>query len=138
MGGLSFMSDKKKRGRPKKTVEIPVFNNNSELRDYLIQLGLEITVNLKTEALKKGNVRKPQITKAKLMEYKTTLESIKILNSLIKDKAIDDLENKFRLLEQSVFEIRTGNTSDSEIFELSDELKKEIEDFENGLKVANE
>ena len=72
------------------------------------------------------------------MEYKTTLESIRILNSLIKDKAIDDLENKFRLLEQSVFEIRTGNTSDSEIFELSDELKKEIAEFENGLKANSE
>ena len=88
--------------------------------------------------MKKGNIRKPQIKKAKLKEFEVTLQAIRLLNGILKDKAIDDLEDKYDLLK----DILEGNNlyydSDSEIFEMTPELEKEINDFENSLNAIKD
>lgn len=129
---------KRKKGRPKKKIEIPEYNSNSELRDILIAWNLELVVNLKNECLKTGNIRKPQIKKAKLKEFEVTLQAIKLLNSILKDKSIDDLESKYDLLK----DIMLGNTvysdSDNKIFEMTPQLRAEVEEFENSLNSIKE
>ncbi len=129
---------KRKKGRPKKKLEIPKYKNNAELRDILIGWNLELVVTLKNECMKKGNIRKPQIKKAKLKEFEVTLQAIRLLNGILKDKAIDDLEDKYDLLK----DILEGNNlyydSDSEIFEMTPELEKEINDFENSLNAIKD
>ena len=129
---------KRKKGRPKKKIEIPEYNSNSELRDILITWNLELVVNLKNECLKKGNIRKPQIKKAKLKEYEVTLQAIKLLNSILKDKSIDDLESKYDLLKDIMMGNNVYTHSDNAIFEMTPQLEKEINDFENSLNSIKE
>lgn len=101
----------------RKNIKIPEYNTTSELRDILIKWTLELVVNLKAECLKKGNIRKPQIKKAKLKEYEVTLQGIRQLNSIIKDKAIDELQDQYLLLRDIIREDHLEKNS--EIFELS-------------------
>lgn len=114
-------------------VKIPDFNNENELRDYLIKSTLEIVVNLKDIALKKGNVRKAPINNSKMTQYKTALESIKVLNGLIKDKQLNILVSKIDNLEKNL-QGYNGNmefSEDVDFFELSEDVKKELEKFES-------
>ena len=111
-------------------VKIPKFENENELRDYLINVTLEIVVNLKEQALKKGNVRKAPITNAKMSQYRVALESIRILNTILKDKEINQLAIKIANLEKGLITVKNNNESENELFELSPEIKKELEKFE--------
>lgn len=111
----------------KKKIEIPEFESENDLRDYLINITLEIVVNLKEQALKKGNVRKAPVTNAKMSQYRVALESIKILNSILKDKEINQLSLKIQNLEKGLIAV---NNQENELFELSPEIKKELEKFE--------
>lgn len=110
-------------------VEIPKFENENELRDYLINVTLEIVVNLKEQALKKGNVRKAPITNAKMSQYRVALESIRILNTILKDKEINQLAIKIANLEKGLIAVN-NNESENELFELSPEIKRELEKFD--------
>ena len=111
----------------KKKIEIPEFESENDLRDYLINITLEIVVNLKEQALKKGNVRKAPVTNAKMSQYRVALESIKILNSILKDKEINQLSLKIQNLVKGLIAV---NNQENELFELSTEIKKELEKFE--------
>ena len=121
-GGLMGMKKTNK-------IMIPEFKNDDEIRDYLIAITLELVVNLKENALKKGNVRKAPIVNAKNGQYRVALESIKILNSILKDKEINVLAEKLKNLEKfGVMGMDQDNNN--EFFELSPEVKKELEKLE--------
>ena len=121
-GGLMGMKKTNK-------IMIPEFKNDDEIRDYLIAITLELVVNLKENALKKGNVRKAPIVNAKNGQYRVALESIKILNSILKDKEINVLAEKLKNLEKfGVMGMDQDNNN--EFFELSPKVKKELEKLE--------
>ena len=52
---------------------------------------------------------------------------IKILNSILKDKEINQLSLKIQNLEKGLIAV---NNQENELFELSPEIKKELEKFE--------
>lgn len=90
---------KRSRGRPKKQkLEIPIFDNNAEFRQYLLDVGLAIVVEVKDQALKRGNIKKPEIARAKNSQYKVVLDAIKILDGILKNTQIDEMETKLNSL----------------------------------------
>ena len=94
---------KRKRGRPKKKPkELPVFKSDSEIRNYLIQEGLKLSLELIDLATKKNNIKKPEVARAKTQQYKTALESLKVVNTLLKDKQLTELEDKLQLMEEGI------------------------------------
>ena len=94
---------KKKRGRPKKPKpELPKFKNDRDIRKYILGIGLELSLELKEQALKKNNIKKPNVSNAKNQQYKTALSSLKIVNDILKDKQLDNLEEKIQLMEEGV------------------------------------
>jgi len=115
----------KKKNNP----SIPEFKDENELRDYLIDITLELVVNLKDTALKKGNVRKAPIVNAKNSQYRVALESIKILNTILRDKEITVLSQKIKNLEKGLLNVK-NNPDNIQEFELSDEIRDELKKFE--------
>ena len=97
--------NKKKRGRPKKQPkQLPKFKSDSDVRKYLINEGLRLSLELIELATKKNNIKKPEVARAKTQQYKTALESLKVVNTLLKDKQLTELEDKLQLMEE-------GNTA---------------------------
>lgn len=113
----------------KNNPSIPEFKDENELRDYLIDITLELVVNLKDTALKKGNVRKAPIVNAKNSQYRVALESIKILNTILRDKEITVLSQKIKNLERGLLNVK-NNPDNIQEFELSDEIRDELKKFE--------
>ena len=94
---------KRKRGRPKKEPkELPKFKSDSEVRKYLIQEGLRLALELIELATKKNNIKKPEVARAKTQQYKTALESLKVVNTLLKDKQLTEIEDKLQLMEEGI------------------------------------
>lgn len=94
---------KRKRGRPKKKPkELPKFKSDSEIRKYLIEEGLRLTLELIEVATKKNNIKKPEVARAKTQQYKTALESLKVVNTLLKDKQLTEIEDKLQLMEEGI------------------------------------
>ena len=94
---------KRGRGRPrKKPKELPKFKSDSEIRKYLIQEGLRLSLELIEVATKKNNIKKPEVARAKTQQYKTALESLKVVNTLLKDKQLTEMEDKLQLMEEGI------------------------------------
>lgn len=94
---------KRKRGRPKKEPkELPKFKSDSDVRKYLIQEGLKLSLELIEVATKKNNIKKPEVARAKTQQYKTALESLKVVNTLLKDKQLTEIEDKLQLMEEGI------------------------------------
>lgn len=94
---------KRGRGRPKKKPkELPKFKNDSEIRKYLINEGLRLSLELIEVATKKNNIKKPEVARAKTQQYKTALESLKVVNTLLKDKQLTEIEDKLQLMEEGI------------------------------------
>ena len=94
---------KRGRGRPKKKPkELPKFKSDSEIRKYLIQEGLRLALELIEVATKKNNIKKPEVARAKTQQYKTALESLKVVNTLLKDKQLTEIEDKLQLMEEGI------------------------------------
>ena len=94
---------KRKRGRPKKKPkELPKFKSDSDVRKYLIQEGLKLSLELIEVATKKNNIKKPEVARAKTQQYKTALESLKVVNTLLKDKQLTEIEDKLQLMEEGI------------------------------------
>ena len=94
---------KKKRGRPKKAkAKLPEFKNDRDIRKYILGVGLELSLELKEHAVKTNNIKNPKVTSAKTQQYKTALSSLKIVNDILKDKQLDNLEEKIQLMEEGV------------------------------------
>ena len=97
----------KKRGRPKdKPLEelLPKFNNDDEIMDYLIQESLILNALLSERAKKKNNIKSPSVARAKVYEIKTALDGLNITKSLLHEKNVISLKNKFDSFEYGLIE----------------------------------
>lgn len=104
---------KKKRGRPKKKPkELPKFKNSNEIRKYLTQQSLLLTLELIEIATKKNNIKNPSIARAKNNQYKTALEGLKTTASLLKDEQITEIEEKIKLMEEGILASTTINNNE--------------------------
>ena len=94
---------RKKRGRPKKEPkQLPKFKSDSDIRKYLIQEGLRLSLELIELATKKNNIKKPEVARAKTQQYKTALESLKVVDTLLKNKQLTEMEDKLQLMEEGI------------------------------------
>ena len=119
------MAEKRKRGRPpKKKAELPKFNNENEIREYILQCSLELALESKEVAQKKNNIKKPQVANAKNQQYKTAIQSYKVANEILKDLQINKLEEKVQLMEEGLIASTVANKS-SEV-EASEETVAKI------------
>ena len=104
---------KRKRGRPpKKKVELPKFKNEREIREYILNTSLELSLECKEIATKKNNIKKPNVANAKNQQYKTALSSLKVANDILKDLQLNKLEEKIQLMEDGL--IASTDTSEEE------------------------
>ena len=102
----------KKRGRPpKKKAELPTFNNENEIREYVLQCSLELALEVKEIANRKNNIKKPSIAKTKNQQYKTAITSLKVANEILKDLQINKLEEKVQLMEEGLIASTVANKS---------------------------
>lgn len=112
------MAQKKKRGRPpKKKAELPKFNSENEIREYILQCSLELALEVKEIASKKNNIKKPSIANAKNQQYKTALTSFKVANEILKDLQINKLEEKVQLMEEGLIASTVANKTEVEASE---------------------
>ena len=65
-------------------------------------------------------------------QYRVALESIKILNTILKDKEITQLSLKMQNLERGLLAVKNNNENDC--FELSPEIKRELEKVEIAMR----
>ena len=78
------MTNKRKKGRPKKEPKrLPIFKSDSDIRKYLINEGLRLSLELIELATKKNNIKKPAVARAKTQQYKIALESLKVVNGFV-------------------------------------------------------
>lgn len=123
--------------RPKKEkIEVPVFKSDEELREFLLDTTLELSLNLKEQALKSNNIKNPAIARAKNSQYKTFFESVKLLNQIIRDKELAKISKQLKLLDKGIFR-DVNNNVENEIFQLSDEALKELENIELMSNIEN-
>lgn len=116
---------KKKRGRPpKKKAELPKFNNENEIREYILRCSLELSLEVKEIANRKNNIKKPSIANAKNQQYKTALTSLKVANEILKDLQINKLEEKVQLMEEGLIASTVANNSTN--IEASEETTEKI------------
>ena len=116
---------KRKRGRPpKKKAELPKFNNENEIREYILQCSLELSLEVKEIANRKNNIKKPSIANAKNQQYKTALTSLKVANEILKDLQINKLEEKVQLMEEGLIASTVANNSTN--IEASEETTEKI------------
>lgn len=90
---------KEKRKAKKKPKELPIFKSDSEIRKYLIEEGLRLALELIELATKKNNIKKPEVARAKTQQYKTALESLKVVDTLLNNKQLTEMEDKLQLME---------------------------------------
>ena len=115
--------------RPKKEkISVPVFNSDEQLRQFLLEVTLELSMNLKEQALKSNNIKNPAIARAKNSQYKTFFESVKLLNQIIRDKELTKISKQLKILDKGTF--KSIANSDEEIFELSEDALRELEKIE--------
>lgn len=101
---------KRKRGRPpKKKAELPKFKNDSDIRKYIINKALELSLELVELATKKNNIKNPKVARAKTQQYKTALEGLKTVSYLLKEK--DETEEKLQLMEEGISASLTAETN---------------------------
>lgn len=133
---------KRPRGRPrKKPKELPKFKSDSEIRKYLIQEGLRLSLELIELATKKNNIKKPEVARAKTQQYKTALESLKVVNTILKDKQLTEMEDKLQLMEEGISASLVVNGSSNiepseNVLEAVEQLTKINEELA-ALKEAN-
>jgi len=119
---------KRKRGRPrKKPKEVPTFKNDSEIREFIIQQSLLLSMELIEIATKKNNIKKPAVVRAKTNQYKTALEGLRVVNSLVKDKQLDEIQTKLRLMEEGLTATLLTEAKTEE--ETSDNISKAVEEL---------
>ena len=127
---------KRKRGRPRKQPkQIPKFETEKEIREFLVSESLKLNVELIDIATKKNNIKNPTISRAKATQYKTALEGLKTTDSLLKNKQIDEIKETIKRMEQNLLTIHLSETATGEettetisnaVAELNN-LNKEIE-----------
>ena len=131
---------KRKRGRPKKPKEkLPEFKSDREIRQYILDTGLELTLKLKEQALKTNNIKKAPISNAKNQQYKTALKSLETVNNILKDKQLDNLEEKLQLMEEGIIasSVKGNSSSEEELPEESIEKLDKLQQIQEELEKIN-
>ena len=119
---------KRKRGRPRKQQkQIPKFENDNDVREFLISESLKLNIELIEIATKKNNIKNPTVSRAKATQYKTALESLKITNSLLKDKQLNEIQTKLKLMEEGL--TATLLTESNENGGTSENITKAVEEL---------
>ena len=133
---------KKKRGRPKKPKpKLPEFKSDRDIREYILNTGLQLALELKEQALKKNNIKKAPISNAKNQQYKTALKSLETINTILKDKQLDNLEEKLQLMEEGIIasSVKGNSSAEEELPEESLEKLDKLQEIQEELeKIANE
>jgi len=133
---------KRKRGRPKKPKpKLPEFKSDREIREYILNTCLQLALELKEQALKKNNIKKAAISNAKNQQYKTALKSLETVNSILKDKQLDNLEEKLQLMEEGIItsSVNDYNPKDEDLPEESLEKLDRLQEIQEELeKIATE
>ena len=118
---------KRKRGRPKKPKpKLPEFKSDRDIRQYILDVSLILALNLKENALKTNNVKDSKIANAKNQQYKTALKSLETVNTILKDKQLDTLEEKIQLMEDGIIASSIANNPDKNE-ELSEESLEKLD-----------
>jgi len=126
---------KRKRGRPKKPkAKLPEFKNDRDIRNYLLETGLILSLELKEQAVKTNNIKKPNIANAKRQQYKTALDSLKIINDILKDKQLDNLEEKLQLMEEGII----SSSVNHDVLIVEDLPEETVEKLEKLQQLQNE
>ena len=111
--------NKKKRGRPKKPKpKLPEFKSDRDIREYILNTGLQLALEL--------NIKKAPISNAKNQQYKTALKSLETVNSILKDKQLDQLEEKLQLMEEGIIASTVKNSS-SDVEDLPEESLEKLD-----------
>lgn len=126
---------KRKRGRPKKQPkEIPKFETDKDIREFLISESLRLNIELIDIATKKNNIKNVAVSRAKATQYKTALEGLKTTDSILKNKQIDDIKEAVKRMEANLLTIQlTQSNADDNANEISNavaelnNLNKELE-----------
>ena len=120
---------KRKRGRPKKEpIKIPDLKNDNEVREFLVEQGLILCIQLIDIATKKNNIKNTEIARAKTNQYKTALEGLRIVNGLLKEKQLNDFDSKIKLMEETISNLKLG----------ASENPSEVSDAVSKLNLVNE
>ncbi len=126
---------KRKRGRPKKPkAKLPEFKNDRDIRNYLLETGLILSLELKEQAVKTNNIKKANISNAKNQQYKTALSSLKIINDILKDKQLDNLEEKLQMMEEGII----SSSVNQEVLIVEDLPEETVEKLEKLQQLQNE
>ena len=128
--------NKRKKGRPKKEPkQLPKFKSDSDVRKYLINEGLRLSLELIELATKKNNIKKPAVARAKTQQYKTALESLKLVNTLLKDKQLTEIEDKLQLMEEG---ITASLVAEDTIVEPSESVLNIVEELNKQIAALKE
>jgi len=125
----------RKRGRPKKKApQLPEFKTSAEIRQYLLNLSLSLTLELKENASKKNNIKRADIANAKTQQYKSAIAAVKLSNSILNDIQINDIENQIKTIAEHINKENNNNSVSSEtitainnLTELTKEIKARAE-----------
>lgn len=121
---------KRKRGRPRKQPkELPKFETEKDVREFLISESLRLNVELIDIATKKNNIKNATISRAKATQYKTALEGLKVTNSILKDKQIDDIKEAIKKMEQNLLTIQLSEPTATD--ETTEKISNAVEELTN-------
>lgn len=121
---------KRKRGRPRKQPkQIPKFETEKEIREFLVSESLKLNVELIDIATKKNNIKNPTVSRAKATQYKTALEGLKITNSILKDKQIDEIKDSIKRMEANLLTIHLNRNNNTE--ENNESISQAVEELNN-------
>jgi len=106
---------KRKRVRPpKKKAELPEFKSENEIREYILNTSLELSLEATEMAKKKNNIKKPSVANAKTKQYDTAIKSLKVANEILDKIQISKLEEKVQLMEEGLIASAMATDKDKE------------------------
>ena len=127
---MANQTPKRKRGRPKKKPrEIPKFESEKEIREFLVNESLKLNIELIDIATKKNNIKNPTVSRAKATQYKTALEGLKTTDSILKNKQIDDIKETIKRLESNLLTVQLSKSNNTE--ETTANISNAVEELNN-------
>ena len=136
---MANQTTKRKRGRPKKKPrEIPKFETEKEIREFLVSESLKLNVELIDIATKKNNIKNPTVSRAKATQYKTALEGLKTTDSILKNKQIDDIKEAVKRMEANLLTIQLSETNTEETTENISNAVEELNNLNKEIESIKE
>ena len=111
------------------------FSNDEEFRKYLLTITLEVIERIKKEAFKPRETKKVELIRSKNNQIKLLLDSIKVCDSLIKSSQLDKFNKKLELFDKGIYTVEDNS---NELYELSDEAKKELLKIQDDYQIIME